>query len=421
MEQPKETDKTESSGRRTRGFGRPALWIAIVVAVAALVGGPLLYRYYTIRETTDDAQIDGHINQISARVGGTVVSVCVEDNRYVTQGTLLVKLDTRDYEVALQRAQADLAEAEEQAKAAKIQVPITSTTAANQVSAAHAVLQQAESAAAVAVHDVETARARLVLARARAREVRVNHAKADQDLQRLKQLIAKDEISRQEYDNAVSAADALHAAEDSAQATVAEAERAIEAAQARVAQARQAIPEAQAGLDTAHTAPQQTAVVRDRAASAEARVQVEKANVEQAKLNLEYTSVRAPVNGIVSMKSVEVGQIVQPGQPLLAVVPLDDIWVKANYKESQLKNMRPGQPAEISVDAYGGHSYKGHVESIAAATGARFSLLPPENASGNYVKVVQRIPVKIVLEKGQDPDHLLRPGMSVVPTVFTGR
>jgi membrane fusion protein (multidrug efflux system) len=172
-------------------------------------------------------------------------------------------------------------------------------------------------------------------------------------------------------------------------------------------------------VNTARTAPQQTAATRDRAASAVAKVQVAKANLEQAKLNLEYTSVRAPVNGIVSMKTVEVGQIVQAAQPLLALVPLEDIWVKANFKESQLKDMRPGQPAEFSVDAYGGRTYRGHVESIAAATGARFSLLPPENASGNYVKVVQRIPVKIVLEKGQDPEHLLRPGMSVVPTVFT--
>jgi membrane fusion protein (multidrug efflux system) len=209
------------------------------------------------------------------------------------------------------------------------------------------------------------------------------------------------------------------AAQDSAQAAVGEAQKAIEAAQARVAQARHAIPEAQAGLDTANTAPHQTAITRDRAESAAARVQVARANLEQAELNLNYTVVRAPVNGIVSMKTVEVGQIVQPGQPLLALVPLDDIWVKANFKESQLKGMRTGQSAEISVDAYGGRTYQGHVESIAAATGERFSLLPPENATGNYVKVVQRVPVKIVFEKGQDPEHLLRPGLSVVPTVLT--
>ncbi len=404
---------------RVRGFGRPALVLGIVTAIGVLVGGPLLYRYYATRESTDDAQIDGHINPISARVGGTVMEVCVNDNQPVTQGALLVRLDTRDYEVALERAKADLAEAEEQAKAANIQVPITHTTTSNQVNAARAVLSQAENAAAVAARDVEAARARLALARAREREAKANHTRAEQDVQRLKQLIVKDEVSKQEYDNAVLAEDSTRAAEDSAAAAVAEAERAVEAAEARQAQVRSAIPEAQAGLDTAHTAPEQTAIVRDRAASAAAKVLEARANVEQAKLNLEYTAIRAPVTGIVSKKSVEVGQIVQTGQPLLAVVPLEDIWVTANFKESQLKNMRAGQSAEISVDAYGGRSYKGHVESIAAATGARFSLLPPENATGNYVKVVQRIPVKIVFEKGQDPEHLLRPGMSVLPTVFT--
>ncbi len=419
VDNSKEPDEMRSRGKQNPGFGRPMLWIIVVVVILALIAGLPLYRYYSVRESTDDAQIDGHINQIAARVGGTVVSVKVDDNQTVVQGTLLLQLDTRDYEVALQRAQADLAEAEAQAKAASLQVPITTTTTASQISAAQAVLSQTESGATVAARDVETARARFALAQSRVREARVNRTKALQDLQRLKQLIAKDEVSQQEYDNAVTGEEAARALEDSAQAAVAEAEKAIEAAQARFGQARHAIPEAQAGVNTASTAPQQTAATRDRAASAVAKAQVAKANLEQAKLNLEYTSVRAPVNGIVSMKTVEVGQIVQAAQPLLAVVPLEDIWVKANFKESQLKNMRPGQPAEFSVDAYGGRTYRGHVESIAAATGARFSLLPPENASGNYVKVVQRIPVKIVLEKGQDPEHLLRPGMSVVPTVFT--
>ncbi len=415
------SEETRINGTQISIYRRPVFWVAVAAVALALVAGPVLYKYYAIRETTDDAQIDGHINQLSARVGGTVVEVCVDDNQYVTQGTLLVRLDTRDYDVALQRAQADLAEAEGQAGAAKIQVPITSTTTSNQEHSAQAALSQAESAAAVAAHDVGTANARLALARARAEEARVNYTKATQDLGRLKQLIVKDEVSKQDYDNAVAAEDATRAAQASAEAAVAEAEKSIEAAEARLAQARQTIPQAQAGLNTARTAPEQTAIMRDRAASAEAKVQVARANVEQAKLNLQYTAVRAPVDGVISMKTVEVGQIVQPGQPLLAVVPLENVWVTANFKESQLKNMRPGQPAKISVDAYGGRTYRGRVESIAAATGARFSLLPPENATGNYVKVVQRIPVKIVFEQGQDPQHLLRPGMSVEPTVFTGR
>jgi membrane fusion protein (multidrug efflux system) len=415
---PEEAFKGKTARSRGLGFGRPALWIAIVFALLAAVTGAILYKYYSVRETTDDAQIDGHINPIAARVGGTVNSVKVEDNQYVTQGTVLVELDRKDFEVALQRAQADLAEAEAQAGAASTQIPVTSTTTTNQVSASQVILSRAESGVTVAAREVDAAHARLDLAQARVRETRVNHAQTLQDLQRLKQLIAKDEISQQEYDHAVTAEEAARAAQASAEAAVAEAERDVESAQARLAQARLAIPEAQAALDTARTGPQQTAITRDRARSAAARVEVLKASLEQAKLNLDYTVVRAPVNGIVSVKTVEVGQIVQPGQPLLALVPLDEIWVKANFKENQLKDMHPGQTAEISVDAYGARTYRGHVESISAATGALFSLLPPENATGNYVKVVQRIPVKIVFEKGQDPEHLLRPGMSVVPTVM---
>jgi membrane fusion protein (multidrug efflux system) len=404
--------------RWSLGFGRPVLWIIIVLVILSAVTALLLYRYYSVRETTDDAQIDGHIYPVAARVGGTVVSVKVEDNQYVTQGGVLVELDRKDYEVALQRAKADLAEAEAQAKAASTQVPVTTTTTTNQVSTAQVVLSRAESATTVAAREVDAAQARLGLAQARVREAAVNHTRTVQDLQRLKQLVGKDEISRQDYDHAVTAEEAARAAQASAEAAASEAEKDVASAQARLAHARLAIPEAQAALDTARTGPQQTAMTQDRARSAAARVEVLKATLEQAGLNLGYTVVRAPASGIVSVKSVEVGQIVQPGQPLLALVPLEDIWVKANFKENQLKDMRPGQAAEISVDAFGGRTFRGHVESISAATGARFSLLPPENATGNYVKVVQRIPVKILFEKGQDPEHKLRPGMSVVPTVL---
>lgn len=419
VEMPKLPSGGNGESKRNSGFGRPLLWILVAAAVLALISGLMIYRYYSVRESTDDAQLDGHINQIAARVGGTVVAVKVEDNQAVKKGDLLVQLDVRDCEVALARAEADLAEAEAQAKAALTQVPITHVTAGNQISASQAVLLQAQSGAAAAAGDLATARARLTLAQARSRESGAVHAKSVQDLGRLKQLIAKDEISQQEYDSAVTAEETARAAQDSAHAAEAEAQKAIESAQARLARANQAIPEAQAAVNTARMAPQQTSVMRDRASSAQARVQVAKANRDQARLNLEYATVRAPVDGIVSMKTVEVGQVVQPGQPLLAVVPMNDIWVKANFKESQMKDMRPGQRAEISVDAFGGRTFRGHVDSIAAATGARFSLLPPENATGNYVKVVQRIPVKIVLEEGQDPERLLRPGMSVVPTVIT--
>jgi membrane fusion protein (multidrug efflux system) len=416
---PQQSIRGKKARAWVSGFGRPALWIALMLVLLVAVAGTLLYRYYSVRETTDDAQIDGHINPIAARIGGTVIAVKVEDNQYVAQGSVLVELDRKDYEVALQRAQADLAEAEAQAKAAGTQVPVTTTTTTNQVSAAQALLSRAETGATVAAREVDAARARLTVAQARVHEALVNHNRTAQDLQRLKLLIAKDEVSQQDYDHALTAEEAARAAQASAEAAAAEAERDVESAQARLSQARLAIPEAQAALDTARTGPQQTAMTRDRARSAAARVEVLRASVEQARLNLDYTVVRAPVSGVVSMKSVEVGQIVQPGQPLLALVPFEDIWVKANFKENQLKDMRSGQSAEVSVDAFGGRTYRGHVESISAATAARFSLLPPENATGNYVKVVQRVPVKIVFEKGQDPEHLLRPGLSVVPTVLT--
>jgi membrane fusion protein (multidrug efflux system) len=236
----------------------------------------------------------------------------------------------------------------------------------------------------------------------------------------LKQLIVKDEISRQQYDAAVAAADAARASCDSAQAGVDEVSQAVEAAQARVVQADARIKEAMAALRSSQTAPQQMAISRSNAQLALARVKLAQAVLAQAQLNMDYTEVKAPIDGIVSQRKVELGQYVQTGQPLLALVPLHNTWVTANFKENQLKNMHQGQKASITVDAYGGRKYEGHVDSIAAATGARFSLLPPENATGNYVKVVQRVPVKIVIDSGTDPLYPLRPGLSVIATVFVG-
>jgi membrane fusion protein (multidrug efflux system) len=235
----------------------------------------------------------------------------------------------------------------------------------------------------------------------------------------LKPLLAKDEIAQQQFDAAAAAATASAAASDSAEAQVKEAELGIRVAESRLAQASVGKQRASAELRTAQTAPSQIAASRARAAAADAKVRQNQAIVKQAELNLEYATVKAPVKGIVSRKSVEMGQVIQPGQPLMTVIPLDRVWVTANFKETQLERMRPGQRVTIEVDAYGGREFAGKVESLAAATGSRFSLLPPDNATGNYVKVVQRVPVRIQLDEGQDPEHLLRPGMSVVPTVYT--
>ena len=385
--------------------GRPRLTRGLAVGSVVLVLGAILaWRYFAARESTDDAQIDGHIAPIAARVGGTVVAVNVDDNQQVKAGTVLVRLDDTEYKVALHKAEADLAEAQAALQAAREGVPITATATASGVSSATAGVTRAGAGVAAAQSRLEAAEARL-------REAAAGDTRLQRDLERAKELIGKDEISRQQFDAAVAAAAAARAAVDAARAAVTEAEHAR-------AQANDALLQAQAELRTARTGPNQVAVVRARQASAEAKVRQARAVVEQARLALGYTTVTAPTDGVVSRKTVQIGETVQAGQPLLALVPLDDIWVTANFKETQLRDMHPGQRAVVEVDTYG-RSYRGRVDSIAAATGARFSLLPPENATGNYVKVVQRIPVKIVLDRGQDPEHLLRPGMSVVPTVFT--
>lgn len=392
--------------------------IAVGVILAAAAGLIVWVGLRSGRQTTDDAQVEAHVTPIAARVGGTIVRVPVNDNQHVEAGTVLVELDPRDFQVALEKARAELADAEATASAARSNVPITVTTAASDISTAQGSLLQARGGADEAQKEIEAARARLTTAQARVREAEANATKATKDVERLRGLLAKDEVSQQQFDAIVAAADAHRAAADSAQSQVIEAEAGIRVAESRLVKARAGEQQAQAGLRSAQTGPEQVTAMRARAASAEARVAQTKAALQQAEFNLQYTKVKAPTAGVVSRRTAEVGQIVQPGQPLMALIALDEVWIMANFKETQLAELRPGQRATVRVDAYGGKDFSGHVDSIAAATGARFSLLPPENATGNYVKVVQRVPVKIVLEPGQDPDHVLRPGMSVVPTVY---
>jgi len=393
--------------------------LLIAVAVVLLIGAGVWYWLTRGRESTDDAQIDSHVAQVSARVAGTIVKIAVDDNRTVDAGAILVDLDPRDYQVAVDRARAELADAEAAAQAAQTSVPITSTTASSNITTARGGVTQAQSAIVAAEHEVAAARARLTAAQAKQREAEANATKATRDVERLRGLLAKDEVSQQQFDAAAAAADAQRAAADSTRSQVAEAEAGVPAAESKLRQARAAEEQAHAELQSAQTAPQQVLATKARASAAEARAQQARANLAQAELNLQYATVKAPLRGVVSRKGINVGQVVQAGQPLLAIVDIDNVWVTANFKETQLQNMRPGQSASVDVDAYGGREYKGKIDSIAGATGARFSLLPPENATGNFVKVVQRVPVKIVLDPGQDPDHLLRPGMSVTPTVFT--
>jgi len=395
---------------------RARILVPLALVVVAVVGG--LWWHYSGRESTDDAQLDGHITQIAAKVGGTVIRVAVSDNEAVPAGTVLVEIDPRDYQVAARRAEAELVAARASADAAAVGVPIARTETSSGVTSAQGGVEQAQAGVATAEHEIEAANARLASAQAVERQRRAEATRTDRDVERLKGLVAKDEIPQQQYDAAVSANDAAQATVEAAVAAVREAMTAVNVAQARAAQARAAGAQAQASLRTANTGPEQVKVTRAQADVAVARVQQAEAALTQAKLNLEYAIVKAPAAGIVSRKSVEVGQVVQPGQPLLALVNTENVWVTANFKETQLRDMRVGQRVTVEVDALGGKSFDGHIQSIAAATGARFSLLPPENATGNYVKVVQRVPVKIVLDPGQDPERRLRPGMSVIPVVY---
>ena len=394
-----------------------ARWLLIPVVLVLIIAAYAGWRYLSQWESTDDAQIEGHIHPVNAKVGGTITSVNVRDNQPVEAGTVLVQLDARDYEIAVARAKADLSEAQAGVIAARAGLPVATSAAGAQITSSEAIAERAKGGVELANKELLAAQARLNSAQARVREAQANATKSARDLARMKQLIAKDEISQQQYDAAVGAADAAHAAVESAQAGVLQAEHEVAAAQARVGQSQAQLQQAQAEAEAAKTAPQQITITRAQAQSAEARQQLAKAALDQARLNLEYTSIKAPVSGIVSKKTVEAGQVVQPGQPTMSVIPQDGIWVTANFKETQLAGMHPGQSATVSVDAYGGRIYKVHVDSIASATGAKFSLLPPENATGNYVKVVQRIPVKLVFDQGEDAEHQLRPGMSVVVKV----
>jgi membrane fusion protein (multidrug efflux system) len=392
IEEEREDELKASKHDQARSFFREnplAKWIVIGIVIVLVAGGASIWLYYSARESTDDAQIEGDIVPISARVGGTVTMVLVNDNQYVEAGTVLVELDPTDYNVSLQRTEAELADARANASAAKTGVPLATTTSSSQ-------LDMAKANHTAAQKQVDMAQARLA-------EAQANYRKAAADLQRLRPLVEKDEISRQQFD-------AVVAAEEGARA-------AVESAKAAIATAQSQVVQAQAQVQAASIVPEQVSITRAKASASEAQVQKNEAALAQAKLNIQYTTVKAPVAGIVSRKSVQPGQIIQPGQPLFAIVPLENVWTVANFKENQLKNMRVGQKVKVHVDAYG-RDYDGHVDSIGGATSARFSLLPPENATGNYVKVVQRVPVKVVFEKGQDKEHLLRPGMSVVPTVF---
>ena len=386
------------------------------VVLAAVVG---LFLYYRNRESTDDAQVDGHITQISSKVYGRVAEVLVNDNQQVKAGEILVKLDPRDYQAALDQAKAQLALAESDAKSAGIEVPRTQLNVQSGTSSADAQLAGAQADLMRAETSYDQAKtADLAWAQANVEKSKANAALAQADLERYTPLLQKGEISKQQFDAAKANADATASALRADQEKLAQAQRGIEISKAQLDAAKAKVAQAQAGVVAAKADTRNVIIRQADAQGKVAKVEQARAAVEAAQLNLEYATVVAPVDGVATHKTVEVGQIVQQGQGLMVVVPLHDVWVTANFKETQLRSMKPGQKAAVKVDTYG-KTFSGHVDSIAGATGAVLSLLPPENATGNYVKVVQRVPVKIVLDPIPQEKAVLRPGMNVVATVIS--
>ncbi len=394
-----------------------ARFIVPAVLLVLAVVGYFVWQNLSKYENTDDAEVDGHITAVSPRISGQIVKVLVEDQQVVKAGDPLVEIDPRDYEIAVAKAEADLADTVASFQSSRIDVPITTTNTASQLSSARSGRLDAGSGLIVAERQQNAAKARVETARAQVREAEANYKKALDDQERYGKLVAKAEISQQQYDTAVSAAAAAKATLDARQAAVTEAQQNLDASDASVKQAQARISQAEATVNSALTAPQQIQVTQAKMRSWEAKVAQQQALLDQAKLNLTYTKIVAPIGGIIGKKSAEAGQFVGPGQQLLAIVPLEDIWITANLKETQLRKVKVGQRVSVSVDAYG-RTYNGKVTGIGGASGAKYSLLPPENATGNYVKVVQRIPVRIDLDPGQNDDHRLRPGMSVVPKIF---
>ena len=376
--------------------------LILVALLVVLVAGVFLWRYLSSYESTDDAQADVHLYPVSARISGYVIKVNVEDNQWVKQGTVLVEIDPKDYEVALAQAQANLENAEATAQSLSITVPITAVNTSSQISFTASDITNASAG-------IIAAQRQLSAAHDQVEQAEANDIKVQDDLGRYKMLVDKKEVAEQVYDQALAAARSSTAAVAAAHANESAAQQFVQQAQSKLAQA-------QANHKYAETGPQQVSSTQAHVRALIADVQEKRALLEQAQLNLQYTKIVAPVDGEVN-KTVVVGLNVQPGQQLLTVVPLDQVWVTANFKETQLKRMRVGQKADLHIDSTG-RTLKGHVDSIGGATGPLFSLLPPENATGNYVKIVQRIPVKIVLEQGENRDRQLRPGMNVVPDVY---
>ena len=409
-------DKIQAPPPARRSGSSTKMVIALVVLALVGVGVYMAYMHFRDRVSTDDANVDAHISAMAPKITGNVIEVAVLDNQQVKAGQVLVRIDPRDYQAAVDVAKAAVAQAEGQLQAARVSVPWVSGTTESGTSVADAQLADAQT-------EVERARisydqantSDIAVAQANVASKQADDERAQADLVRMKPLVDKAEISRLQYDSYVAAAKVADSDLRAAQEKLASAQKDASIRKAALDSSLSKVNTAKAQVQNSQAQRKQVAIRTADAVTAEAAVQAARARLAAAELTLSYTTIVAPVDGLVTRKSVEVGQMVQPGQGLMTLIT-PDVWVTANFKETQLADVKPGQKAEIHVDMYG-KSVFGHVDSIADSTGSRMSLLPPENATGNFVKVVQRIPVKILVD--QTDSLILRPGMNVDVTIFT--
>lgn len=434
----------ETTGEKKRKRKR-ILYIGVVAVIVLVIAGVAYWLYARQYESTDDAFVDADITQVAPKVSAYVKEVYVSSNQRVHKGDLLVDLDTSDLEVKLQQAKAQLEQARSQRTAAQANVSLTTrTTSAGQQTARsnvetaqqnveqqrlasqarQAQITQAEAAARTAIANLAQTQAQVPGAQSNVRL-------AQTEFNRRQALFNRGDISQQNLDQAQNALQTAEAQLNAAQQAVNAAESRVNEAEANVRNTQETyrqsvaqvgltqsqVGESQGRLQDANAAPERVEVSQTQVGTAEAAIQAAEAAVQQAELELSYTKITAPEDGIVTRKTVEEGQLVQVGTPLMAISQSDDIWVVANFKETQLEYMQPGQKVEVEVDSFPNEDLKGHVESLQAGTGSRFSVLPAENATGNFVKVVQRVPVKIVFDEPNEKLQRLVPGMSVVPTV----
>jgi len=411
-----QAEQSEPVPQEKRGGGKK-IWIFLILLVIIAAGATAAWLHFRDRVSSDDANVDGHISAIAPKISGTVLEVAVTDNQQVKAGQVLVRIDPRDYQARVDMAKAALQQAQSQLQSAQQVVPWTSATTQSATAASNAQLADAEAEQQRARVSYEQASSSdIAVAQANLRSKQASNDRAQADLARMKPLVDKAEISQQQYDSYVAAARVAQSEVEAAREKLASVQKDAAIRQAAVSAAESRVNQARAQLQNSQANTKQVGIRASDAGTVAGSVAAARANLEAAELQLSYTTITSPIDGVVTRKSVEVGQIVQPGQGLMTIIPLQDTWVTANFKETQLANVHPGQRAEIHVDMYG-KSIGGRVDSIAGATGSKMSLLPPENATGNFVKVVQRIPVKILVD--HQSDLVLRPGMNVDVTIFT--